>query len=122
MTLVDSSVWIDHWRRGSARLAAALDTGGVATHPFVIGELACGNVPRRPSTLRLLDALPKVPAARHHEVMTLVEAGALSGTGLGWVDAHLLAASKISGTPIWTLDRALRQAAERLGVYEEPGP
>ena len=121
MTLVDSSVWIDHWRHGSPRLVAALDLGRVAAHPFVIGELACGHLPRRAMTLRLLDALPKVPAARHHEVMTLVEAGSLSGTGLGWVDAHLLAASKMSGTPIWTLDRALRQAAERLGVYQEPG-
>jgi predicted nucleic acid-binding protein len=121
VTLVDRSVWIDHWRRGNAPLAAALETGGVAAHPFVIGELACGNIPRRASTLRLLDNLPKVAPARHDEVLALVEAVRLSGSGLGWVDAHLLAASRLSGTPLWTLDRALRRAAERLGVFEEPG-
>lgn len=120
MTLVDSSVWIDHWRRGNAQLAAALDGGLVAAHPFVIGELACGNMPRRATTLRLLDALPKVPAARHDEVMRLVEAAGLSGSGLGWVDAHLLAAARMSGTALWTLDRTLRRVAERLGVFETP--
>ena len=120
MTLVDTSVWIDHWRHGNARLAATLEGGLAAAHPFVIGELACGNMPRRASTLRLLEALPKVPAARDQEVMTLIEAAGLSGIGLGWVDAHLLAASRMSGMSLWTLDRALRRAAERLGVFEEP--
>jgi predicted nucleic acid-binding protein len=120
VTLIDSSVWIDHWRRGNAKLSTALEIGRVAAHPFVIGELACGTLPSRASTLRLLNALPKLPPARHEEVMTLVEAQRLWGSGLGWIDAHLLAASMVSGVPLWTLDRALRQAAERLGVYQEP--
>lgn len=119
--LVDSSVWIDHWRRGNALLAAALEAGRVASHPFVIGEVACGTMARRALMLRFLDALPKVPPARHHEVMALIDAGGLAGMGLGWVDAHLLAASKMTGTPLWSLDRALRQAAERLGVGAAPG-
>jgi predicted nucleic acid-binding protein len=120
MTLVDSSVWIDHWRRGNAKLSTALESGSVAAHPFVIGELACGNVPRRATTLPLLQALPLVPSARHEEVMTLVEREGLSATGLGWVDAHLLTAARLSSTRLWTLDRALRRAAERLGVFGEP--
>jgi hypothetical protein len=121
VTLVDSSVWIDHWRRGNARLAAALEVGRVVAHPFVIGELACGTMPRRSSTLPLLEALPVVPTARHDEVMMLIERHNIAGTGLGWVDAHLLASATLSGTPLWTLDRALRRAAERLDVFSEPG-
>ena len=122
MTLVDSSVWIDHWRRGNSRLAEALEHGRVVAHPFVIGELACGTMPRRSSTLPLLEALPAVPTARHDEVMTLIERRGIAGTGLGWVDAHLLASAMLSGTPLWTLDRALRRAAERLDVFAEPEP
>lgn len=119
MTLVDSSVWVDHWRRGNARLSAALESGRVATHPFVIGELACGNLPKRAVTLRLLEALPGVLAARHEEVLTLVDKRELAGTGLGWVDVHLLAAATLGHVQLWTLDRALRRAAERLDVYGE---
>jgi len=120
VTLVDSSVWIDHWRRGNARLAAALEHGRVMAHPFVIGELACGTMPRRSTTLPLLEALPEVPTARHDEVMMLIDRHDIAGTGLGWVDAHLLASATLSGTPLWTLDRALRRAAERLNVFEQP--
>lgn len=120
MTLVDTSVWIDHWRRGNGRLASALEQGRVAAHAFVIGELACGSMPRRSTTLLLLGALPRVVAARDEEVLTLVERRGLAGTGLGWVDAHLLAAASLSDTPLWTLDRALRRAAEALDVFGEP--
>jgi predicted nucleic acid-binding protein len=120
VTLVDTSVWIDHWRRGNGRLAAALEEGRVAAHAFVIGELACGSLPRRATTLLLLGALPRVLAARDEEVLTLIERRGLAGTGLGWVDAHLLAAASLSDTPLWTLDRALRRAAEALGVFREP--
>lgn len=120
MILVDRSVWIDHWRRGNSRLATALELGRVVAHPFVIGELACGTIPRRLSTLPLLEALPLVLAARHDEVMMLIERHGISGTGLGWVDAHLLASAMLSATPLWTLDRPLRRAAERLDVFGEP--
>jgi predicted nucleic acid-binding protein len=101
-------------------LAAALELGRVAAHPCVIGELACGNMPRRSTTLRLLEALPRVSTARHDEVMALIERQRIAGKGLGWVDAHLLAAARLSDTPLWTLDRALRRAAEALGVFAEP--
>ena len=122
MTLVDSSVWIDHWRRGNPRLASGLAAGRVLVHPFVIGELACGTLPKRAQTLRLLEVLPSVTLARHGEVMTLLEARGLAGRGLGWVDVHLLAAAGLSDVPLWTLDRALRGAAERLGLYGECEP
>jgi predicted nucleic acid-binding protein len=119
--LVDSSVWIDHWRRGNGRLASALELGRVVMHPFVLGELACGTMPRRSSTRSLLEALPVVLTARHDEVMMLIERHGLAGTGLGWVDAHLLSSALLSGTPLWTLDRPRRRAAERLDVFGEPG-
>lgn len=119
MTLVDSSVWIDHWRKGNARLATALAAGRVLSHPFVIGELACGNLPERPRTLRWLSLLPALTVAHHTEVMTLIDARRLAGLGLGWVDVHLLAAARLGDVPLWTLDRALRRAAEALGVFGE---
>lgn len=120
MILVDTSVWIDHWRRGNGRLSAALEQGRVAAHPFVMGELACGTMPRRSTTLLLLGALPRVLTARDEEVLILVERQGLAGTGLGWVDVHLLTAASLSDTPLWTLDRALRRAAEALDVFREP--
>ena len=119
MTLVDTSVWVDHWRRGNTQLAAGLAAGGVLIHPFVIGELACGTLPKRSTTLRLLEALPAAGVALHREVMALVEQQALAGGALGWVDVHLLAAASLNSVRLWTLDKALRRAAERLDVYGE---
>lgn len=119
MTLVDSSVWIDHWRRGNARLTTALGAGRVLAHPFVIGELACGSLPRRATTLHLLGRLPSAMVARNSEVMSLVESHGLAGRGLGWIDVHLLAAARLTRVPLWTLDKALRRAAEALDVYGE---
>jgi predicted nucleic acid-binding protein len=119
VTLVDTSVWVDHWRRGNEQLAGGLATGEVLVHPFVIGELACGTLPRRATTLRLLEALPVAAIARHGEVMAMLEERGLAGGGLGWVDVHLLAAATLSSVRLWTLDKALRRAAERLDVYGE---
>jgi predicted nucleic acid-binding protein len=119
VTLVDTSVWVDHWRRGNEQLASGLAVGGVLTHPFVIGELACGTLPKRATTLRLLEALPVAAIARHREVLAMVENRALAGGGLGWVDVHLLAAASLNAVRLWTLDKALRRAAERLEVYGE---
>jgi predicted nucleic acid-binding protein len=118
--LADSSVWIDHWRRGGAAMSTALGKGEVAIHAFVIGELACGSMPKASTTLALLNQLPRVPAARHDEVMRLVGAHRLAGSGIGWVDAHLLAAASLARVPLWTLDRALKRVAERLDVFGEP--
>ena len=119
MTLVDTSVWIDHWRHGNERLAGDLARGRVLAHPFVLGELACGHLPKRSTTLRWLQALPVATIARHDEVMTLLEHHGLAGGGLGWVDLHLLAAASLSSVHLWTLDKPLRRAAERIDVYGE---
>jgi predicted nucleic acid-binding protein len=117
--LVDTSVWVDHWRRGNDRLAGGLAAGEVLLHPFVVGELACGTLPKRSTTLRLLEALPLTTVARHREVMAVLEQQALAGSGLGWVDIHLLTAASLSSVRLWTLDKALRRAAEGLDVYGE---
>ena len=110
MFLADTSVWIEHLRRGVPALAAALEEGTVAVHPFVLGELACGLLRDREEFLEDLARLPTVPAAEHDEVLALVARRHLAGSGIGWVDAHLIAAARISEVELWTLDRALQKA------------
>jgi predicted nucleic acid-binding protein len=114
--LVDTSVWVDHFRRGNARLRARLDAGEVAYHPFILGELACGNLRAREEVLSLLAALPQVPMAEHEEVLALVEGNRLMGRGLGWIDMHLLASARLARTALWTLDRRLASVAGELGL------
>jgi predicted nucleic acid-binding protein len=112
--LVDTSVWIDHLRGRRGDLAGPLHDGLVLTHPFVIGELACGNLARRDEVLRLLAALPRAPEATHEEALALLAGSRLAGCGLGWVDVHLLAGARLAGARLWTRDRALAAAAARL--------
>ncbi len=119
MVLVDTSVWIDHLRRGSGRLGDLLSTGEVTTHPFVIGELACGNLSNREEILMLLSSLPTVKIATHSEVLHLIEKQRLFGRGLGWIDVHLLASALLSGVALWTADRKLKAVAESLGIAGE---
>jgi len=114
MILVDTSVWVQHLRAGNERLEALLLKGQVFTHPFVVGELACGNLSNRVEILGLLKALPRVPIAEHEEVMHLLVSRRLYSRGLGWVDVHLLASALIAGCGLWTLDEALRRAAQYL--------
>ena len=116
MTLVDTSVWVDHLREGNARLQALLGAERVLVHPFVIGELACGNLRNRDEVLRLLEALPEVRQADHRETLALVDQQHLAGFALGWIDAHLLASSLLSNARLWTLDRRLARAAAQLKV------
>ena len=117
MILVDTSVWIDHLRSFDAQLFERLDEAVVCTHPMVIGELALGSLRDRRSVLDLLMNLPSTLAATHAEVLAMIEALSLYGAGLGLVDAHLLAAARIdAGVRLWTRDRRLLVAAERLGV------
>jgi predicted nucleic acid-binding protein len=118
--LVDSSVWIDHFRRAIPALGPLLTEGQIACHPFVIGELACGQLARRRETLMLIRLLPRVEPAEHDEVFDMIESNRLMGRGLGWTDVHLLAAALISGSPLWTRDRRLHRAAELLGVGFDP--
>ncbi|HEV8239714.1 MAG TPA: type II toxin-antitoxin system VapC family toxin [Thermoanaerobaculia bacterium] len=116
MILVDTSVWVDHLRRSNSKLAALLEDGQVACHPFVIGELALGHLKRGSEVPDLLGELPSVTLADHHEVMAFVAAHALAGSGVGWVDAHLLCSAALSGVKLWTLDRPLLAVAERCGL------
>ena len=114
MILVDTSVWVDHLRKGEPELASLLKDGMVLCHPFVIGELACGNLQKRGEILSLLDALPKSTAATHEEAMHLVSDRKLHGQGLGWIDAHLLASALLSNSKLWTRDKTLAAAARAL--------
>ena len=111
MILVDTSIWINHFRRADDRLAHLLDQGDVLVHPFVIGELACGNLRHRDLVLDLLGRLPRAVAARPEEVMHLIEGAALHGKGLGWTDCHLLASARLTPCALWTKDRTLLAAA-----------
>lgn len=116
MLLVDTSVWVDHFRRRNEAFAAALEHDEVAIHDAVIGELACGNLKRRAEILRLLRELPRLPLASTEEVLHLIEQRSLAGRGIGWIDAHLAAAAILGGAVIWTLDRALGDTARELGI------
>ena len=116
MTLADTSVWVDHLRRGNSRLAQLLLDGEILSHPFVVGELACGFLTKRAEILSLLDTLPKIAIAEHTEVLRLVDTQRLYGQGLGWIDMHLLASAVLSHTPIWTLDKTLARSALAIGV------
>ena len=117
MILVDTSIWIEHLARGEARLSAALDACVVATHPFVVGELACGNLRNRGEVLYLLRRLPQLPVATDDETLQFVESRSLSGRGIGWLDAHLLASTVLAeGARLWTRDRRLAVLAAELGV------
>jgi len=121
MILADTSVWVDHFRRGNAVLQTLLESGRVACHPFVIGELACGTLRARETILDYLTRLPQVPVASHAEALRLVHARGLAGTGLGWVDVHLLAATLLARGKLWTLDRPLSRAASVLQCAALPG-
>jgi len=118
--LVDTSVWVDHLRRGNRSLGALLGQAQVWCHPFVIGELACGRLKSRGELLSLLGTLPQVRQAAHDEVLALVESNDLGGRGIGWIDAHLLASARLTGVPIWTFDRRLAGVARSLGVGAAP--
>jgi predicted nucleic acid-binding protein len=114
--LVDTSVWVDHLRRGSDSLVELLHAGEVACHSLVIGELACGTIHSRAEVLRLLSALPLLPKVVDEEVLDYIERHRLMGKGLGLVDVHLLASCTLAGIPLWTYDRKLAQAASRMGL------
>ena len=117
MILVDTSVWVDHFRSGDDTLAAHLDRGQVLLHPFVIGELALGHLPRRDLILSILHDLPQAGVASDSEVLQFIDRQRLFGIGIGYIDAHLLAAIRLTpGAALWTRDRSLRAVAAHLGL------
>ena len=115
MILADTSVWVNHLRRADRRLSELLTEGEVLTHPFVIGELACGSIGRRKEILGLLEELPGAAVADHGEVMKLLDELDLWGRGLGWIDVHLLTSARLTGCELWTLDRRLGKVAGEFG-------
>jgi predicted nucleic acid-binding protein len=117
MILVDTSVWIDHFRQGDVELTRLLNSGQVLTHRFVIGELALGNIQNRSLIISTLQNLPQATAASDEEVLRFIERHALFGSGIGYIDAHLLAATLLSpGSSLWTRDKRLLAESVRLGV------
>jgi len=119
MILVDSSIWVEHLRSGDALLASRLNGGVVFTHPFVIGEIALGSLRQRDQVLTAMRGLPFVTVANDDEVQTLIAHIPLHGLGIGYIDAHLLAATRLTpGVRLWTRDKRLRDVATRLGIAE----
>ncbi len=115
MILVDSSIWIDYFRSGDVALAELLALGRVLTHPFIVGELALGNFRQRAVVLGSLRCLPKAVMATDEEVLVFIERRALFGMGIGYIDAHLLAAAELTpGSSLMTRDKRLAAAAKRL--------
>ena len=121
MILADTSIWIDHLRSGEPTLATALNSGQVMTHPFVLGELACGNLKNRKEVLKLIGDLPAVPTATDSEVLGFIERHALMGQGIGYIDVHLLASAALDSVArLWTRDRRLAAAAAEMElVFDE---
>jgi predicted nucleic acid-binding protein len=116
MVLADTSVWIQHLRKGEPALASGLVDGLVLMHPWVTGELACGNLRNRTAILSDFETLPQAVVASDAEVFRLLEDRRLWGRGLGWVDLHLLASALLSKCGFWTLDKRLAQAGKELGL------
>lgn len=117
MILVDTSVWIDHLRKGESRLRFLLESRQVLSHPFIIGELAMGSFQQRDVLLRELLNLPQATVAYDDEVLGFVSTKALFGLGIGYIDAHVLAAAKLTpSTFLWTRDRRLREIATNLDI------
>ena len=123
MILVDTSVWVEHLRHGLPHLASLLQQGEVMIHPWVIGELACGNLRNRSQVLELLQGLPAATVASDAEVLLLIERDRLMGRGIGYVDAHLLASARLSHCRLWTQDQRLAAVAEEQDLaMQEPEP
>lgn len=116
MVLVDTSVWVDHFRSDNAHLVSLLNQGLVAVHPFVSGELACGNLSKRKEILSLLQALPQAEKTSDEEIFFYIEKNALSGKGLGLIDVHLLASAQLGDHLFWTKDRRLHEIAKKLDL------
>ncbi len=116
MVLVDTCVWVEHLNRTVNDLASLLGAEQVLTHPWVIGEIACGNLRDRRLVLHLLAKLPQAALANDDEVLQLIEEKKLAGSGVGWVDAHLLASALIEHCLFWTTDERLRMQAVKLGI------
>ena len=122
MVLVDTSVWVEYLRWGDNGLDALLADGEVICHPFVIGELACGNLEPRSEILNLLQRLPLGVRAGDDEVLEFIESFGLMGRGLGYIDMHLLMSAMLTGLPLWTVDKRLGQVSSEILPFQLPLP
>lgn len=121
MILVDTSVWIDHLRKRESALIAALEAGLVLMHPFVVGELACGNLENRAELISLLRDLPPAPVAIDAEALGFIDRHQLMDRGMGYLDVHLLASAALARTALlWTRDKRLVAVAESLKLKFQP--
>ena len=116
MVLVDTSIWITHLRQGSPQLEKLLMDTEVMCHPFIIGELACGNLKNRNEIIPLLQSLPTALTIEFDEFLLFVDRHHLMGKGIGLVDVHLLASAQLTGVPLWTADKRLKSAADQLAL------
>jgi len=120
MVLVDTSVWVRHLREGAPALERLLNDGEVMCHPFIVGELACGNLKKRHEVLSLLQLLPLATQAKHEEILQFIEQNHLMGKGLGYIDVHLSASAVLTGEAMWTYDKTLDEANDWLGIRYNP--
>jgi predicted nucleic acid-binding protein len=116
MVLVDTSVWVSHLRDGKVGLEKLLIDGEVVCHPFIIGELACGNLKNRYEILTHLQSLPMTILAEDDEVLKFIENNQLMGKGLGYIDIHLIASAVLTDVPLWTLDKTLDKFTKKIGI------
>ena len=116
MVIVDTSTWITHLRQGIRQLAKLLMDAEVMCHPFIIGELACGNLKNRNEIISLLQSLPMAPTIEFDEFLFFIDRNHLMGKGVGFVDIHLLASAQLAGVPLWTADKRLKSAADQLDL------
>lgn len=121
MILVDTAIWIDHFANADERLYALLDREAVLLHPFVLGEIGLGYLPDRKAALADLGQMPQAEVAQPEEVLGLINNAGLSGSGIGYVDAHLVASAMLTDALIWTRDRRLAAVASRLGLGFDAG-
>jgi hypothetical protein len=116
MVLVDTSVWVCHLRDGNVGLEKLLNDGEVVCHPFIVGELACGNLKNRHEILTDLQSLPIAILAEDGEALTFIENYKLMGKGLGYIDVHLIAAALLTNIPLWTFDKTLDKITKKIGI------
>lgn len=120
MVLVDTSIWVVHFREGIPILEHLLNEGEVIIHPFIIGELACGGIKNRKEILSLLHSLPKATVIELDEYLTFIESQRLFGKGIGFVDIHLLASALLESNFLWTRDKNLKSIAQKLKLSFTP--